>query len=162
LGGREGAAVIDHAADRGAAEADAVIAALPTDQARARGLAVGAMIGQRDLQRGIARLRAGIGEEDAVEAGGCDLGQTIGEFEGERMAHLERGGEVEGGELLLNGTGDLAAAVAGIGAPEASRSVDHLAAVFGGVIHALRGCEHARCRLELAVGRERHPERLEL
>ncbi len=67
LGG-ERAAVVDHAADRHAAEADAVIAALAADQARARALADGALIGQRDLQRGIDRLRTGIGEEDAVEA----------------------------------------------------------------------------------------------
>ena len=35
---REGAAVVDHAADRHAAEADAVIAALAADQAGARRL----------------------------------------------------------------------------------------------------------------------------
>ena len=61
------AAVVDHAADRHAAEADAVIAALAADQAGARRLPGGAMIGQRDLQRGIDRFRTRIGEEDAVE-----------------------------------------------------------------------------------------------
>ncbi len=49
-------AVIDHAADRDAAEADAVIAALAPDEAGARALAVGAVIGERDLERAIDGL----------------------------------------------------------------------------------------------------------
>ena len=61
-------AVVDHAADGDAAETDAVIAALPTDEARARAFAARAVIGQRDLERGVDRLRAGVREEDVVEA----------------------------------------------------------------------------------------------
>ena len=160
--GREGAAVVDHAADRHAAEADAVIAALAADQAGPRPLSDGALIGQRDLQRGIDRFRAGIGEEDAVEPVRRDLGQPLGEIEGQRMAHLERGRIVEVHQLALDRGGDLPAAVAGIDAPEPGRAVDHLAAVDGGVVHALGGGEQPRRRLELPVGRERHPERIGL
>ncbi|MEY9923331.1 hypothetical protein ABIF99_009646 [Bradyrhizobium japonicum] len=160
--GREGAAVGDHAADRGAAEADAVIAALAADQAGAARLAVGAVIGERDLQRGVDRLGAGVGEEDAVEALRRDLGQTLGEVECQRMAHLERRSEVQRHQLPLDRGGDLLAAVAGIDAPEAGGAVDHLAAVDGGVVHALSRGEQARRLLELTVGRERHPERVGL
>jgi hypothetical protein len=56
--GRERTAVRHHAADRHAAEADAVIAALAADQARPRALSDGALIGERDLQRGVDRFRA--------------------------------------------------------------------------------------------------------
>ena len=160
--GREGAAVRHHAADRHAAEADAVIAALAADQARPRSLSDGALIGQRDLQRGVDRLGAGIGEEDAVEPLRRDLGEPLGEIERQRMAHVERGREVEVRQLPLDGGGDLAAAMAGIDAPEAGRAVDHLAAVDGGVVHALGGSEQPRRFLELPVGRERHPERIGL
>ena len=158
--GGEGAAVGDHAADRGAAEADAVIAALAADQAGAARLAVGAMIGERDLQRGIDRLGAGVGEEDAVEALRRDLGEALGEIEGERMAHLERRREIQRHQLPLDRSRDLLAAMAGIDAPEAGGAVDHLAAVDGGVMHALGRGEQARRLLELPVGRERHPERV--
>ena len=160
--GRKGAAVRHHAADRHAAETDAVIAALAADQARPRPLSDGALIGERDLQRGVDRFRAGIGEEDAVETFGRDLGEPLGEIERQRMAHVERGREVEVHQLPLDGGRDLAAAVAGIDAPEAGRSVDHLAAVDGGVVHALGGSEQPRRLLELPVGRERHPERIGL
>ena len=50
-------AVVDNAADRSTAEADAVIAALAADQAGARALTVDLMIGQRDLERGISGFR---------------------------------------------------------------------------------------------------------
>ena len=46
-------AVGDDAADRDAAEADAVIAALAADQPLPGALAPGAVVGQRDLQRGV-------------------------------------------------------------------------------------------------------------
>jgi hypothetical protein len=159
---RKGSAVRHHAADRHAAEADAVIAALAADQARPRPLADGALVGQRDLQRGVDRFRTRIGEEDAIETFGRDLGQPLGEIERERMAHVERGREVEVHQLPLDGRRDLAAAMAGIDAPKAGRSVDHLAAVDRCVVHALGGSEQAGRFLELPVGRERHPERIGL
>ena len=66
-------AVADDAADRDAAEADAVIAALAADQPRARAFAARAVIGERDLERRVDRFGAGIGEEDVVEALRRDL-----------------------------------------------------------------------------------------
>ena len=63
---RERSAVVHHATDRHAAETDAVITALAADQTRARRLAGGTMISERDLERGVDRLGTGIGEEDAV------------------------------------------------------------------------------------------------
>ncbi len=158
----EGPAVGDHAADRHAAEADTVIAALAADQAGAGRLAVGAVVGERDLQRRVDRFGAGIGEEDTVQVLRCDLGETLGEIEGQRMAHLERGREIQRHQLALDRGGDLPAAVAGIDAPEARGAVDHLAAVDRGVVHALGRGEQPRRLLELTVGRERHPERVGL
>ena len=56
--GAEPLAVGDHAAHRDAAEVHAVIAALAADQAGAAGLAIGAVIGQRDLQRRVGGFGA--------------------------------------------------------------------------------------------------------
>ncbi len=51
--------------------------------------------------------------------------------------------------------------MAGIAAPEASRSIENAIAVDIGIVHALSGSEEAGRRLELAVRRERHPEIIE-
>jgi hypothetical protein len=51
-------AVVDDAADRYAAEPDAVVTALAPDQADARGVAAHIVIGERDLERGVDGLRA--------------------------------------------------------------------------------------------------------
>ena len=61
-------AVGDDAADRHTAEIDAMIAALAADQPEARAVALGAVVGDRGLQRGLNRFRAGIGEHDMLEA----------------------------------------------------------------------------------------------
>jgi hypothetical protein len=55
-------AVVDDAADRGAAETDAVITALAADQPAAVP-ALDLMIGQRDLERGIGGFRSGIAKK---------------------------------------------------------------------------------------------------
>src|SRR3954463_14994400 len=55
------------AADRNAAEADAVIAALAADHAHARGFAPHVVVGERDFERRINRFRAGIAEENMIE-----------------------------------------------------------------------------------------------
>ena len=110
-------AVGDHAADRRAAEADAVIAALAADEARARGVAADVMIGERDLERGIDRLRTGIAEEHVIEIAGRQRRDAAGEFESLGMAELEGRREVEFGRLFLDGLDDRVAVMPGIGAP---------------------------------------------
>ena len=155
-------AVADDAADRDAAEIDAVIAALAADQAEARALADGALIGERDLEAGLDRLGAGIGEEDVVDAGRHVGDQARRQLEALGMADLEGRRVVELADLIGDRLDDLRPAVAGIDAPQAGGAVQHLAAVGGAVIHALRGDQHARRLLELPVGRERHPEGFEI
>ena len=114
-------AVVDDAADRGAAEADAVIAALAADQAGAGALALDLVIGQRDLQRGVGGFRSGIAEEHVVEAGGRQIGDAAGELEGLRNAELERRRVIQRLGLLGDRRRNLAAAMAGIAAPHARR-----------------------------------------
>ncbi len=61
-------AVAGNAADRDAAEADAVIAAFTTDQARAQSVAAHAVIGEGNLQCGVDRFRSVIAKEHAIHA----------------------------------------------------------------------------------------------
>src|SRR3546814_8833881 len=49
----------------------------------------------------------------------------------------------------------------GIDAPQSCRAVHDLAAVGATIIHAARAREQARRALELPIGSERHPERIE-
>src|SRR6266567_560457 len=60
-------AIRHDAADRNAAEADAVIAALAADHAHARGFAAHVVVGESDFERCINGFRAGIAEEHMIE-----------------------------------------------------------------------------------------------
>jgi len=57
---------------------------------------------------------------------------------------------------------DRLAAMAGIDAPQPGGAIEHLAAIGGGIIHALRRGEQPRVGLEIAIVGERHPERIEV
>ena len=160
--GSEHLAVVDDAADRGAAEADAMIAALAADQPGAAALTVDLVIGQRDLERGIGGLRSGIAEEHVIEPGGREIGDAACKFEGLRNAELERRRVIQRLGLLGDRRRNLGAAVTGIGAPHARRGVDDLAAVDGEVMHVLGAGEQPRRLLEGAVGGKRHPVRGEV
>ena len=159
---RERPSVVHQTAHRDAAEAHAVVAPLTADEARARPLPDGPLIREGDLQGGVDGLRAGVGEEDPVETGGGptgrDGGQPLGGLERDRVAHLERRREVALHQLTADGLRDLAAAMSGVHAPEARRSVQDLAPIGCGVAHAGGGAQQARRGLELPVARERHPE----
>ncbi|MNP17829.1 hypothetical protein D3C76_1102730 [compost metagenome] len=74
------------------------------------------------------------------------------------MAHLEGRGEVQLGDLPAHRLGDLAAAMAGVAAPEAGGAVEYLASVAAGEVHPFGAFQQARIGLELAVGGEGHPE----
>ena len=155
-------AVVLDAADGGAAETDAVIAARPPDEAGPLPLAARPVPGDGDLQRRVHRLRAGVGEEHRVHAGRRDLHDARRQLERRRMPHLEGRREVHRLHLALHGLDDGLAAMAGIDAPEPGGGVEHAPAVAGDVVHALGADDQARVRLEAPVRRERHEERFEI
>ncbi len=130
-------AVGHHAAHRDAAEVHAVVATLTADEAGAGAFAAHAVVGDGHLQRRLDRLGAGVGEEDAVEPGGGDAGQAVGQLEGLGVAHLEGRCEVQLGGLLLDGLDDALPAMPGIDTKEPGRRVDHLAPVGRQVVHVL-------------------------
>ena len=78
------------------------------------------------------------------------------------MTHLKGRREFHGLELLRDRLGDFAPAVTGVHAPQARDAVEHLAAVGGPVVHALGARQQPRIRLELPIGRERHPKCVEI
>jgi hypothetical protein len=97
-----------------------------------------------------------------IDIAGRELHEAARELEAGRMAHLKRRRVFHRGELLGDRLGNFLAAVAGVDAPESRDAVEHLPSVLGPVVHALGACEQARTRLELTVGRERHPECFEI
>src|SRR6185295_13227297 len=102
-----------------AAEVDAVITALAADEAEALRFAARAVVGERDLERGIDRLGARVGEEHAREARRSDARQALGELERDRMAHLEGGREIHLRDLALDRLDDLRPAMPRVHAPKA-------------------------------------------
>ena len=154
-------AVRPDAADRDAAEVHAVVALLAADQARLGALALRAPVRARQLQRRIGRFRARTREEHVVEAGRRQVLDLVRELERLRVAVLERRRVVELRDLAAHRFGDLGAAVAEARAPEARQAVVDLAAFGIRVIRALGRHDHARIGLELSVGGERHPVRVE-
>ena len=155
-------AVGDDAADRNAAEADAVVAALAADEPSAGTFAAGLVIAERDLERSVDRLAPRVGEEGVIEVAGCQQGEARGQLEHLGVAVLKGRRVVELGRHLLDGLDDGLAAVAGVDAEQARGGVGHLGAVGLEVVHALGAGEQARAFLEGAVGGEGHPIGLEL
>ena len=111
------------AADGDAAESDAVVAARAADEANALRLSLRLPVRERDLQRGVDGLGAGVAEEDVIDVARQHRRQLLRELERQRMAHLEGRRVVHHAGLFANRRGDLLATVAGVHAPESGRSV---------------------------------------
>ena len=156
----EALAIADHAAHRDAAEVDAVVTPLAADQPGARAFATGAVVGDRHLQRGVGRFRAGIAEEHLVEAGGCQLDELFSQLERFRVRKIEWGREIHLGRLFRDCLDDLRSRMAGVDTPQPGHAIEDLPAFGGPVVHAGRLGQHARRRLELPAGGKRHPERV--
>ena len=119
-------------------------------------------IGERDLQRGVGGLRAGVAEEHVVEIAGRERRDPARQLEGARMAELEGRREIERRGLRLDRLHDRVAVVAGVGAPQAGGAVEDRAALRRVVVHVLGARDQPRPRLEGAVGGERHEEGFEV
>src|SRR5207237_9353566 len=127
--------IADDAANGRAAEADPVIAALAADQAGAGALTCELMIGKRDLERGVGGFRSRVAEEHMIKPGRREIGDAACKLESLRYAELERRRVIQRLGLLGDRLRNLAAAVAGIGAPPARCRIGDLAAVGRYVVH---------------------------
>ena len=94
--------------------------------------------------------------------GGAISDEPVGQFERDRVAHLERRRVFHGAELLRHRLGDFAPAVPGVHAPQARDAIEHLAAVGSPVVHALGARQQPRIAFELPIGGKGHPESVEL
>ena len=151
-------AVVDHAANRNAAEANAVIGALAADEALARAIAPHVVIGERDLERRVAGLGARIAVEHVIEVARRKLGQARRELERQRMGELEGRREIELRRLPLDRSHDRRPVVSGVAAPQARRGVEDRAPLGRVIMHVLGARDEPRLLLEGAIGRERQPE----
>ena len=157
-------AVADDAADRDAAEADAVIAALAADQARARGLArarcdrrARSSARCRPLPSPNCRRTRGRGRPARAPRCGSRARRPCG------WPNWNAGAIVELGRLLLDRLDDRRrgcgrhCSTTGPAVPSSTG-----AAVRRVVVHVLGARDQARRLLERAVRRERHPEGFEI
>jgi len=120
------------------------------------------MVSQGDLERGVHRLRARVGEKAVIDIAGHQRLKLFRQSEGAGVAHLENGREVELGGLPGDGLHDGLAAVAGIHAPQAGGAVQYRAAAFVRVMHVPGRNQQARRRFERAVGGEGQPVGFEI
>jgi hypothetical protein len=151
-------AVVDDAADRDAAEADAVIAALAPDQPRLLALAGDVPVGEGDLERGVDRFRARIAEEDVVEIARRELGDA----RGRRVNPCGWPNWKAGAKSSSSACFWIAETIESRLWPALQHhrpgdAVDHGAALRRVVVHVLGPRDHARVLLEGAVRRERQP-----
>ena len=116
-GAREGFAVGDHAPDRDAAKAHSVIAFGATDQAEAAAITACPVVGERDLECGIDRLRTGIGEEHVLETVPRSLSQRGGQFKRLVMTGLKGGRIVKHIQLPFYGFDNLRMPMSRVAAP---------------------------------------------
>ena len=155
-------AVTADAAEGGAGDVDAVVATGTTDEAGLGRLAFQAPVGLGHLHRGVGALGAGTGEEHVIELARHQVGDLLGQLERQWMAVLEARRIVEGAELLGHGLLNFLARVTGAAGPQTGQAVVDLAALVVGQPVALGRYDQARVALEVAVGGERHPVRIQL
>src|SRR5262249_60410917 len=95
-----------------------VTPALAAEEGGTCALPQAVVVGERDLQCGVARLRTRIAEEHAVEIGGRQRGDPARQFEGLWVREMKRGRVVEFGRLPLDRSNNRITVVAGVRAPQ--------------------------------------------
>ena len=149
-------------AHRDPAEIGAVERALAADEPGARRLAPQAVVRECDLERGLHRFRARIGEERVPDAFRRERDEAVRGLERKRVAERVRRSVVEHPRLPADRRHDLRPAMPRIHAPQGGETVEHLLAVGGRVVHVLRADDEPRRPLERAVRGERHPVGIEV
>ena len=113
------------AADAGAEAVRAVVALRAADQVHALRMALLDPVAAGDLGRGVDRVAAARGEEDARALHRRVRGEPLAELVGGPVAEVAEGRVgLEAAHLLRDARGDLAVAVADVGVPEARGPVE--------------------------------------
>ena len=114
-----------------------MVGTLPADETCPPGIATGAVIGERPLERCLHGFGAGVNKEHAGPARAAKVRKLAGQDEAVGVSELERGGKVEAAHLFGDGRGDLGAPVTGGNAEEPGNAVEELAATGVAVVHPL-------------------------
>ena len=152
-------AVGGDAADARAEPVRAVVALAARDQVHALGLADGGEVAARELGRGVDRVAAAAGEEDARVVDRREVAEPVGQLAraaGWRTSRTRVGRELA--HLRGGGVGELGAAVADVDVPQARGAVEVAAALLVGHVDALAADDRQLGRADGVHVRERVPE----
>src|ERR1700730_15783656 len=145
------------AADRHAAEARAMTAALAPDQPLAGAFATEVVISEGDFQRGICRLRPEIGKGHVVQIARRQCRDPARQGKRFRMPEMKRRREIKFACLRSYGLDDGRAAMSGVGTPKTCGAVDDGAALWSETMHIPGIGDKTRAMFERTVGGIRHP-----
>ena len=125
-----------------------MVTPLTADQAYPLPFASHAVVGDRNFQCRIDRLRSGVREKYVIEITGSDTCQLIGRLECPWVAELKRGSVVKRRDLRLNSSDDLRMAVARRAAPESGDAVED----FLGQLRKMQKMGSMRSLLKMVPG----------
>ena len=144
---------------RQGAERGAVVGDLAGDELDLAGVAGRAVVGARELDRRLHRLRAARGEEDAVEVARRQRRDPGGELDRARVRVAPDREEVELLDLARRGLAELRAAMAGVDAEEGGEAVEVAVAVLVPDVGALAADDDRHVGSSYApMPREVHPQ----
>ncbi|MCY1421770.1 hypothetical protein D9M71_374340 [compost metagenome] len=127
-----------HPAQAGAGHGGAVVAVDAADDDLLLGLALERPVVAHQAQHGVVAFGAGTGKEHVGHAGGCDVGNHLGQLQHRRVrGHEESIVERQFFHLLAGRLDQLIAAVAHCHAPQARHTVEDLVAFTVPQVHAL-------------------------
>ena len=130
------------AGGRERARGRAVVGELARDDLRAPRLSAQLVEAAHELERGLDRLRAARGEEDAVEVAGGERGDARGELERGRVDHVPGRAVAEAPHLRGRGVGELGPPVARVDAEERGERVEVAVALAVPQLAALAADDH--------------------
>ncbi|RML61602.1 hypothetical protein APX70_04216 [Pseudomonas syringae pv. maculicola] len=155
-------AVAVYPTQAGTTDIHAMIAARPTDHLGLGRLPFQPPVGTHHLHCGICTLRARVGIEHVIEIARRQFGNLFCQLKRQRMPELKARRVIQHAQLAGNGFLNFLARMPSAAGPQTGKPIVDLAALVVCQIAAMRGDDHARIAVEVAVRGVRHPVSIQL